>query len=191
MADSPYIVEVTAENFQSVILEGSMQQPVLIDFWASWCQPCQALMPLLARLAEEYKGKFILAKINTEEQQEIAAHFQIRSIPTLMIFREKIIIFSQPGALPESAFKQLVDRAGELDMDEVRKQIAEEQRARAQVEAQTAQRTSDFIVGLFEVSDPNNEAMGNTITARELLDSGAAGRTLETLVRRSRELGDG
>jgi putative thioredoxin len=102
MADSPYIIEVTEENFQSVILDGSMQQPVLIDFWASWCQPCQALMPLLAKLADEYQGKFILAKINTEEQQAIAAQFQIRSIPAVKLVYQGKLVDEFAGALPES-----------------------------------------------------------------------------------------
>jgi thioredoxin 1 len=73
----------------------------------------------------------VFAKVNTEEQQEIAAHFQIRSIPTLMIFREKIIIFSEAGALPESAFRELVKKAGELDMEEVRRQVSEQQSGQA------------------------------------------------------------
>ena len=110
MTDSPYIVEVTEENFQSVILEGSMQQPVLIDFWASWCQPCQALMPLLARLAEEYKGKFILAKINTEEQQAIAAQFQIRSIPAVKLVYQGKLVDEFAGALPESEVRAFLDK---------------------------------------------------------------------------------
>jgi len=110
MADSSYIVEVTEENFQSVILEGSMQQPVLIDFWASWCQPCQALMPLLAKLANEYKGKFILAKINTEEQQAIAAQFQIRSIPAVKLVYQGKLVDEFAGALPESEVRAFLDK---------------------------------------------------------------------------------
>ena len=110
MADSPYIIEVTEENFQTVILEGSMQQPVLIDFWASWCQPCQALMPLLAKLADEYKGKFILAKINTEEQQAIAAQFQIRSIPAVKLVYQGKLVDEFAGALPESEVRAFLDK---------------------------------------------------------------------------------
>jgi len=82
MADSPYVIEVTGANFQSVVIDASFQQPVLVDFWASWCGPCQMLTPVLTRLADELGGQFVLAKINTEEQQQLAMQFGIRSIPT-------------------------------------------------------------------------------------------------------------
>jgi len=83
MSNSPYIIEITENNYQKDVVERSYQVPVLVDFWASWCQPCQMLMPVLANLAEAYGGKFILAKVNTEEQQNLAAQFGIRSIPTV------------------------------------------------------------------------------------------------------------
>lgn len=94
-----------------------MQVPVLVDFWASWCQPCQALIPVLEKLAEEYQGKFILAKINTEEQQEIAAQFQIRSIPAVKLFAEGQMIDEFTGALPETEIRAFLDKhiTSELD----------------------------------------------------------------------------
>lgn len=110
MADSPFIVEVTRENFQSVVIEGSARVPVLVDFWASWCGPCQMLTPLLTRLAEQYAGKFILAKINTEEQQELAAQFGIRSIPTCKLFRDGRPVDEFMGALPEGEIRSFLDR---------------------------------------------------------------------------------
>jgi putative thioredoxin len=110
MSDSPYIVEITAQNFEQVVLQGSYQVPVLLDFWASWCQPCQVLMPLLARLADEYQGAFILGKINTEEQQEIAAQFGIRSIPTVKLFRDGMPVDEFMGALPEPQIRDFLDR---------------------------------------------------------------------------------
>ncbi len=103
-------------------------QPLLVDFWAPWCGPCRSFAPIFEKISEE-NDNVVFAKVNTEDEQEIAMHFQIRSIPTLMMFRDKIIIFSQPGALPEGDFRELVDRARDLDMDDVRKQIAEEQRS--------------------------------------------------------------
>ena len=112
-------VELTKENFEQVITGNDM---VLVDFWAPWCGPCRTFAPVFEQASEKYSN-VVFAKVNTEEEQEIAAHFQIRSIPTLMIFREKIIIFSQPGALPGSALDQLVDQASALDMDQVRKDI--------------------------------------------------------------------
>jgi putative thioredoxin len=109
MADSPFIIDITRENFQQVI-EASFKVPVLVDFWASWCQPCLALMPILARLAEEYGGKFLLGKLNTEEEQEIAARFGIRSIPNVKLFRDGQPVDEFMGALPEAAVREFIDR---------------------------------------------------------------------------------
>ena len=109
MAESPYIIDVTRENFAQ-LMEASFQVPVLIDFWASWCQPCQVLMPILAKLADEYQGKFLLGKLNTEEEQEIAAQFGIRSIPNVKLFRDGQPVDEFLGALPESAVREFLDR---------------------------------------------------------------------------------
>ena len=109
MADSSYIIDVTRENYQQV-MEASFRLPVLIDFWASWCQPCQVLMPILAKLAEEYEGKFLLGKLNTEEEQEIAAHFGIRSIPNVKLFRDGQPVDEFLGALPEKEVREFIDR---------------------------------------------------------------------------------
>ena len=113
-------VELTKENFQDVVANNDF---VIIDFWAPWCGPCRSFAPTYEAASEKH-ADIVFGKVNTEEQQELAGYFQIRSIPTLMIFREKIIIFSQPGMLPASAFDDLIGRAKELDMDQVRKDIA-------------------------------------------------------------------
>ncbi len=110
MSNSPYIIEVTEDNYQSAVIEQSFNVPVLVDFWASWCQPCQILMPLLGKLAEQYQGKFILAKINTEEQQQLAGQFGIRSIPTVKLFKNGEPVDEFAGALPESEICQFLDK---------------------------------------------------------------------------------
>ncbi|MEO7741710.1 MAG: thioredoxin [Usitatibacter sp.] len=113
------VVELTKENFEQVV---TGNPTVVVDYWAPWCGPCRGFAPVFEKVSEQHPD-VVFAKVNTEEEQEIAQHFQIRSIPTLMVFREQIIVFSQPGALPQGAFEQVVAKAKALDMDEVRKQI--------------------------------------------------------------------
>ncbi|KPJ90333.1 MAG: thioredoxin [Gammaproteobacteria bacterium SG8_11] len=117
------VMEVTTENISEVIENNDI---VLVDFWAPWCGPCKSFAPIFEAAAEANKD-ITFAKINTEAQQELAASFQIRSIPTLMAFREKIIVFAQPGVLPETAINQLITQIKELDMDKVREEIAEQE----------------------------------------------------------------
>jgi thioredoxin 1 len=117
------VVELTKDNFEEVVTNNGF---VIVDFWAPWCGPCRSFAPTYDKVSQDHDD-IVFAKVNTEEEQEIAGHFQIRSIPTLMIFRDKIIIYSEAGALPESAFRELVAKAGELDMDDVRRQMAEQQ----------------------------------------------------------------
>jgi thioredoxin 1 len=118
------VVELTKENFEKVI---TSNPTVIVDYWAPWCGPCRGFAPVFEKVAEA-NPDVVFAKVNTEEEQEIAAHFQIRSIPTLMVFREQIIVFSQPGALPQGAFEQVVVKAKELDMEEVRKHMREQEK---------------------------------------------------------------
>ncbi len=121
------VVELDKQSFEDTIKDNDF---VIVDFWAPWCGPCRSFAPVYEKVSDDFDD-VVFAKINTEVEQEIAAHFQIRSIPTLMIFREQIIIFSQPGALPESSFRDLLGKAKDLDMAEVKRQIAEQQTSNA------------------------------------------------------------
>jgi len=117
------VMEVTKQNFAEVIDNNDI---VVIDFWAPWCGPCRAFAPVFEKVAEANPDAAFV-KVNTEVEQELAAHFQIRSIPTLMVFREKVLLFVQPGSLPESALTKLVEEIKGLDMEQVHKEIAEQQ----------------------------------------------------------------
>jgi thioredoxin 1 len=118
------VIELTKENFEQVV---TSNPTVIVDYWAPWCGPCRGFAPVFEKVSEMHPD-VVFAKVNTDEEQEIAGHFQIRSIPTLMVFRDQVIVFSQPGALPQGAFEQVVQKAKSLDMDEVRRQIAEEEK---------------------------------------------------------------
>jgi thioredoxin 1 len=121
------VVELTKENFEQVITSNPM---VIVDYWAPWCGPCRGFAPVFEGVAEE-NPDVVFAKVNTDEEQEIAQHFQIRSIPTLMVFKEQVVVFSQAGALPKGPFEQVVAQAKALDMEEVRRQMAEQEREEA------------------------------------------------------------
>jgi thioredoxin 1 len=119
------VVELTKDNFEQVV---TTNPTVIVDYWAPWCGPCRGFAPVFEKVAEMHPDA-VFAKVNTDVEQEIAAHFQIRSIPTLMVFREQIIVFSQPGALPQGALEEVVTKAKALDMAQVRQQIAEQEAA--------------------------------------------------------------
>ena len=124
-------VDITKDTLRETIENNSI---VIIDFWATWCGPCKSFAPIYDTVSEKH-GDIVFGKVNTEEEQELAASFQIRSIPTLMIFRDQIAIFSQAGMLPESALEQVIEKTRELVMDMVRQQVAEQQ-AKAQQQQQ-------------------------------------------------------
>ncbi|MCP4187597.1 MAG: thioredoxin [Gammaproteobacteria bacterium] len=110
MSDSPFIHNVSIQDFQALVLENSFKQPVLVDFWADWCEPCKTVMPMLAKLADEYGGKFHLAKVDTEAEQQLAAHFQIKSLPTMKLFVNGQPVDERMGALPENEVRAFIDQ---------------------------------------------------------------------------------
>jgi thioredoxin 1 len=120
-------VELTQTNFEDTISNNDL---VLIDFWAPWCGPCRSFAPIYEQVSQKYPS-VLFAKVNTDQEQALAGNFNIRSIPTLMIFREQIIIFSQAGSLPASALEEVIKKALELDMDVVREEIAKQEQADA------------------------------------------------------------
>jgi len=118
------VLELNKDNFDETIQNNDI---VVLDFWAPWCGPCKQFAPTYDEISNKFDGDVVFAKINTEDEQELGGHFQIRSIPTLMIFREQVAIFSQPGAMAGADLEAIVNKAKELDMEEVRKEMAKKQ----------------------------------------------------------------
>ncbi len=118
-------IALTKDNFEEVVNGNDM---VIVDFWAPWCGPCKGFAPVFDAASEKHTD-IVFGKVNTDDEQELAASFSIRSIPTLMLFREKVILFSQPGALPGSALEQIIAKGKGLDMAAVHKEIAEREAA--------------------------------------------------------------
>ena len=123
MSESPYVFEVTQHNFAAVVVENSQRVPVLVDFWADWCQPCQTLTPLLTKLAQEYRGGFILAKVNADAEQGLAGHCRVRSLPTVMVVWQGQIVDQMVGVQPESAYRAVIDQLRANPGDQILEQV--------------------------------------------------------------------
>ena len=115
------VLELTQQNFEATVTGNKM---VIIDFWAPWCGPCKSFAPVFEATAEKHPD-VVFAKVNSDDEQALAGHFGIRSIPTIMLFREEIVVFMQSGALPASGLESVLNQAKALDMDQVRRDIAE------------------------------------------------------------------
>ena len=118
-------LDLTKDNFENTVNGNSI---VIVDFWAPWCGPCRGFAPVFEKASEAH-GDVVFGKVNTDEQQELAGSFNIRSIPTLMVFRDKVILFQQAGALPGSALEQVLTQAKTVDMAKVHQEIATQQKA--------------------------------------------------------------
>lgn len=173
MNDSPYIFAADESSFNSLVIDESNNRPVLVDFWAEWCAPCRSLMPVLAKLADEYGGKFMLAKVNSDENQQLAAQFGVRSLPTVMAFKNGKAVDQFMGALPESAVREFIERHIEREADKL------------QAEALRAQQSGDSpaaIELLRRAHQLEPDKSGITIDlASVLADSGFADQA-ETLL---------
>lgn len=123
-------VELTKDNFETTITDNDT---VIVDFWAEWCGPCRVFGPTFEEASDKYTD-IVFGKVDTEAQPELAGFFKVRSIPTLMVFRENVVLFSQPGALPEDMFENLISQVQEVDMEDVHRQIAEHEAAESDAE---------------------------------------------------------
>jgi putative thioredoxin len=159
MTAEPFKFVATTENFVATVVDGSAERPVLVDFWAPWCGPCRTLMPLLDRIADDYGGRFALAKVNTDEEQQIAAHFQIRSIPTVMLFHQGQAVEQFVGVQPEQAIRALIDKyLGPATADDPDSPAGLAARAEAELAARDAAAAAATLERLA-ARDPEHQAL--------------------------------
>lgn len=175
MSESPYVFEATLENFQEKVMQASMQTPVLVDVWADWCAPCKQLMPVLEKLADEFKGAFVMAKVNADEQQELTGHLGVRSLPTVMLVKDGQAVDGFNGALPESEIRKVLEKhvdAPEEPPHDKATRLWEEGDLNGALEILTAMNQADpentaVLIDLGQIK----AELGDTETAQQILDS--------------------
>jgi len=173
MTDSPHSANVGRNDFQQQVLERSNTVPVLVDFWAAWCAPCRSLMPLLAKLAEDYGGKFFLAKVDTEAERELASQYGIRSLPTVKLFRNGKPVDEFMGALPEASVREFLDRHLPRESDALIDRA---------LEAMTAGKPDEAISGLRAALEQDTYYLRSRLElARCLMQAGKLDEADETL----------
>jgi len=174
MTDSPYTAAVTAADFETTVIKGSFERPVLVDFWADWCAPCRQLMPILSRLAEEFRGQFFLAKIDTEAEQALAAQFGIRSLPTVQLFKDGAPVDQFMGALPEAQIREFlsrhISRASDRLIDQAQQSIADGNLSAAETQIERAEQEDPDNSRLFIARVQLKAAKGDIAGAQELLE---------------------
>ncbi len=122
MSESPYVLDADSASFQALVVDGSRQVPVLVDFWAEWCAPCRALTPILEKLADEFQGRFLVVKVDTDREQQVASQFGIRSLPTVKLFKDGVVVDEFMGVQPESRVRALLERFVSRESDDARVQ---------------------------------------------------------------------
>ena len=160
---SQYAFDVSLEEFEHKVLQASLQVPVVVDFWAPWCGPCQTLKPMLERLADEYKGRFLLAMVNSDENPELAGHFGVRSIPSVKVVFQGQLVDEFNGALPEGQVRQFLDRIA-LPADQ-----AEENLREAAAALLAEGRPEEALAKLVEASQANPQDQAVQLDAIEVL----------------------
>ena len=175
MSESPYVLEADAASFQSVVVDGSHRVPVLVDFWAEWCGPCRALTPILEKLADEFQGRFLVVKVDTDQEHEVARQIGIRSLPTVKLFKDGVVVDEFLGVQPESAVRALLERYVSRESDNAR--------AKAKTLRENGQLTqARSVLEEAHAGDPDNQRvipdlanvlidLGELDQARNLLDS--------------------
>jgi putative thioredoxin len=149
MSESPYVLDADAASFHSLVVDASQRVPVLVDFWAEWCGPCHALAPILAKLADEYQGRFRMVKIDTDREQDLARQYGIRSLPTVKVFKDGVVVDEFMGAQPESTLRALLEQYVSRESDDARIRAMELRDQGQQAQAKT-------LLEEAHVADPGN-----------------------------------